>query len=310
MNLIPKGLWETFCLDPTEAEFGPLYDASRGLVYAICLRILKNEEDAADAFQSTYARLIAHARDFDRASEVEDFPALVRLYAVREADALRKRRNRRSKKEFAVEILPIKGDSRPLPAEIAAAHQIREKVEALVETLPDPYRVPLVLYYFQGMTHREIGAAMGKSAATIHYRIKKGERQLEPSMTKAGLREALRLMAPAAATLFFIMPPPSLEAATVWPAASAGAARFSGGRAGMSGLGQSLRFAVPAATLIGLILLLALGLHAGLQATGPTRVEASAASIVTIEAGEMNESTEESGLAAVDDALAGIITRD
>ncbi len=56
-------LWEAFRSDPSEEPFRPLYEETKALVYTICRRILRNPEDATDAFQSAYCRLLAFAQD-------------------------------------------------------------------------------------------------------------------------------------------------------------------------------------------------------------------------------------------------------
>jgi DNA-directed RNA polymerase specialized sigma24 family protein len=57
-----RELWTNFCARPTEETFGPLYDATRALVYTLCLRILRDREAARDAFQAVYCRLLEVAR--------------------------------------------------------------------------------------------------------------------------------------------------------------------------------------------------------------------------------------------------------
>ena len=51
--------WGGFRADPGEESFSALYKISKSLVYTICSRLLGNEDDALDAFQATYARLVA-----------------------------------------------------------------------------------------------------------------------------------------------------------------------------------------------------------------------------------------------------------
>lgn len=58
-----KQIWEAFCASPGEETFHPLYEHTRALMYTICYRVLRNDEDARDAFQSTYCRLLALAKE-------------------------------------------------------------------------------------------------------------------------------------------------------------------------------------------------------------------------------------------------------
>jgi RNA polymerase sigma-70 factor (ECF subfamily) len=180
-------LWKAFRQKPDEETFAPLYERSEGLVYSISIRILRNEEDARDAVQSAYCRLLAIARGLEPVSDIETPDSLVQRIAVREATNLRKRRARRQYREAAMDILQsVEGGG--LSADKAASQkEICEKVETIVDTLPDKYRIPIVLHYYQGMGKKQIAKAMGKSRTAISYRIAMGLRKLRPLMMRAGL---------------------------------------------------------------------------------------------------------------------------
>jgi hypothetical protein len=54
--------WTAFCADPSGRNFEPVYEQSKRLVWTVCWRVVRNEEDAPDAFQGAYARLVGDAR--------------------------------------------------------------------------------------------------------------------------------------------------------------------------------------------------------------------------------------------------------
>ena len=153
MNRVRQDTWEAFCKTPTEENFRPLYGETSALIYTVCLRILRDEEHARDAFQATYCRLLAAAHEQGRTGEAGDASALVYRLTVREADALRQRRRRRSRKEVAVGSEPFAQSSEPLADERVTQRQMRDRVEGIVAALPDKYRVPVALHYFDGLTH-------------------------------------------------------------------------------------------------------------------------------------------------------------
>jgi RNA polymerase sigma-70 factor, ECF subfamily len=71
----------------------------------------------------------------------------------------------------------------PLPATIADgafedATAARLDVMAALAALPQWLRIPLVLRYVDGLTSREIGAALGAPSATIRFRLALGRRRL------------------------------------------------------------------------------------------------------------------------------------
>ncbi|MBN1886259.1 MAG: sigma-70 family RNA polymerase sigma factor, partial [Candidatus Krumholzibacteriota bacterium] len=240
MTRLQLETWSAFCEDPTETTFERLYEESSALVYTMALRILGDEEDARDAFQSTYCRLLLLARQTRESRQVEDAAALVCRLAVREADALRQRRRRRSRKEVAVDIEPVAKDPRHSPADDAHRRDVRRRVAALVAALPRKYRVPISLHYFDGLTHQEIAAALGISRSTVSGRISRGTRRLRPALLRAGLGESAAVFAAIAVLRQLVAPPSCFAAAGVFRAATGAAAATGVASAGTAGYSSSL----------------------------------------------------------------------
>ena len=78
-----------------EREFEKLYEAGKNIVWSVCFRILRDEDDARDAFQSAWRRIVEEIRSNDSISGIP-FEKIAARCAVREAENLRKRRSRRS----------------------------------------------------------------------------------------------------------------------------------------------------------------------------------------------------------------------
>lgn len=211
--------WEAFLREPLEETFAPVYEETRALVWTICLRMLRSEEDAADALQGAYARLLVWARDPVDPPASAGPERVMRRLAVLEADRLRKRRSRRLAKEVAVSELPVIADRRPSAAQAAAGGEARRILETLIAEMPERYRVPLLLHFFHGMTHREIADALGKPPTTISSQIQRGLRRLEPKARRAGLADARSsLLALGTAAVLFV-PPEELTAHSVFATA-------------------------------------------------------------------------------------------
>ena len=85
---MPEIPWIPFLASPSETTFAPLFESSREQIYSICALILKNHDDAADAFQATYSRLILLAQGNDPSLANFAPENLLRRLAVREAHNL------------------------------------------------------------------------------------------------------------------------------------------------------------------------------------------------------------------------------
>lgn len=235
--------WKRFAQSRDEDSFAYLFERSRGLVYSICYRILRDEEDAIDAMQAAYARLLASVADEGGEPIAQPILQEIQILAVREADNLRKRRNRRQRKEIVMETVPEQAAASPDARDHAAKEQLRDTVEQLVEDLPDNLRVPTQLYYFHEMTYQEIAEALEKSVGTIHGRIKKALAKLRPSMQAAGLSDAALALAASAGVGSLIGVPASATASAVYLNAQAvgvGGASKAGGAAAATVLGSLL----------------------------------------------------------------------
>lgn len=225
----PSEIWRKFRLEQDEAAFAALYDITAPSVWTICLRILRNEEDAQEAFQGTYARLLEAAR---RPPGNEAPLELARRLAVLEASALRKRRARLQKREVVMEETP----EHPREAgqmDAAALRECRTHIETMAGTMDEELRVPLLLHYLDGLSQRAIADAMGVSVSTVNDRIAKARKELAPRLEKRGIRSAQDVF-PALLPLAFLLSPPSgLNAATVFIAAkSASTATVAAGTGG------------------------------------------------------------------------------
>jgi len=216
MGTAAQELWTAYIVAPTEANFAAFYEATKGYVYTICYRVLRNDEDeATDAFQSTFLNLIALAQNRPEAESVKDIDVLVRRLAVREADKRRKRSVRRTFREVAEEVLARVADSRPAADEVTSDRQVRELVDTIVQTLPDPYRIPLQLHFFHGMTHQEIADTLGQGRSTVTKTIQKGLQRLEPLLRRAGLGEAGLALSSVVAAAVWLQPPSAIAASAL-----------------------------------------------------------------------------------------------
>lgn len=216
--------WKSFAREPGEASFRPLYESTKRLVWTLCRRILSNEADAADAFQSAYCRLLVLAKGEGVEAGGDDPVRLVARIAIREADRLRKERARRGRRtsELRNEAVTM---SREDPAAEVSRREITERVERIVGDLPDRYRLPVQLHFFHGLSRREVARVLDEPLSTVSDRIQGALRKLDPAFRRAGLGNAAATFAGLA--IAGILFEPGLSAAVVFRGAEASAAALS-----------------------------------------------------------------------------------
>ena len=138
--------------------------------FRLAVSILGERAAAEDAAQDA---LVLVARRLDGLRDPASFPLWSTRIVVNAArDAARRRAAEHHRRSDVRE-------SRPAFEDLTA-----ERLDVLdaLAALPSWLRVPLVLRYVEGLTSREIGAALGAPAATIRFRLALARRRLAASL--------------------------------------------------------------------------------------------------------------------------------
>src|SRR6476619_623166 len=129
------------------AAFAAVYERHHQALYRYCRSILRHEEDAQDALQSTFARAFAALQDERRDFELR--PWLFRI-AHNEAISILRRRPESALPEDAC------GADDEIEERVAAREKLRVLSLDLAD-LPERQRSALVLRELNGLSHVEIG---------------------------------------------------------------------------------------------------------------------------------------------------------
>lgn len=138
------------------------------MVYRIAYAALRNHQDAEDATQETFLRMVRYA---GKLSGVEDHKSWLARIAWRVA--VGKQRSGIRKREIALDDSEHPEAATPLPsADDTLEHaQLNVLVEQFIAALPAKLREPLVLSTIQEMSSREIAAALDISDAAVRARL-------------------------------------------------------------------------------------------------------------------------------------------
>lgn len=146
----------------------------RRWVAAILLAHKSRESDLEDLLQTVALHLCRKVREV---RDPEAFRPWLRMVAVNAARAEGRARSR-SKRGFLRLVARTAPDPvNPDPVDPDRAERARRLLD-LARTLPEAYREPLLMRCLGGMSHRQIGAAMGLPETTVETRIARGRRML------------------------------------------------------------------------------------------------------------------------------------
>jgi RNA polymerase sigma factor (sigma-70 family) len=175
-----EALLDRYLAVADEAAFQVLVKRYAGLVYAVSRRILPCATDAEDACQATFLILAQRAGRIQKKASLRSW---LHGVAIRVAKASRRRQlRRRQREQLAAEDAAVVS-----PAELLADDDLRELIRAEVERLPDRYRVPLQLCYWQGQSRDEMAATLGWTPGMVKGQLERAKRRLKARLSRRGV---------------------------------------------------------------------------------------------------------------------------
>jgi RNA polymerase sigma factor (sigma-70 family) len=172
--------------DGSEAAFEELMHRHGPMVLRICRRVLRNPEDAEDAFQATFLVLAHRAGSIRRRDSVASW-----LFGVSQrvaAQARLRAARRRAGEQHVAERTP----------EAYQPAESPEEPEALIEEidrLPERLRTVVVLCYLEGLTYEVAAQRLRLSEGSIRGRLARARDRLRRRLTGRGITLPAALLA-------------------------------------------------------------------------------------------------------------------
>lgn len=139
-----------------------------------CFVCLSDMRDAEDALQETFLKAWRAMDRYERRNGASEKTWLTHIAINVCRDMRRTRWFRHVDMRRALEEVP-EGMACALPEDRSLLLDIMQ--------LPDKYKQPLLLYYYQDMTMEETAQALGMSKSTVYNRLKKAESILKLQLT-------------------------------------------------------------------------------------------------------------------------------
>ncbi len=124
------------------------------MVYRVCFGFFGNAQDAEDATQETFIRLMRYEGEFSDGEHLKAW--LIRVATNVCKDVLKSAERARRTGQTLDEV--------PEPA---APEEAYDTTLQVVLSLEEKYRSVVYLYYYEGYTGAEIGEIIGKPASTV-----------------------------------------------------------------------------------------------------------------------------------------------
>lgn len=157
--------------------FADLYQATSAKLFAVLLRILKNEELAEDALQDVFIKVWHKAKEY-HAGKGAVMTWLLSIARYRAIDMLRRAKSA-VQTDSADDVLENSAADQPDLVELTGRAVDNDRLNTCLDELESPRRACLVLAYCEGYTHDELSRRLGSPVGTIKSWIRRGLQALK-----------------------------------------------------------------------------------------------------------------------------------
>jgi len=173
-------------------EFDELVQRCHRPAYNIAFRLTGNHADAEDLTQESFLRAYRFFDRYNREMPFENW--LYRIMSRVFIDELRKRPKIQAQSlnqplflgdgSDADVMLEIP-DSAFDPEQIMLSESLEESLQEALNTLPNEFRIAVILADIQGMCYEDIAETMNCSLGTVRSRLHRGRKQMRQRLTMA-----------------------------------------------------------------------------------------------------------------------------
>jgi RNA polymerase sigma-70 factor (ECF subfamily) len=180
MALSDQELLNKYKITGELAYVGELFSRYQSLVYGVCLKYLRNRDDAKDAVMQLFEKLNTTLKNH----EVEHFKSW--LYTTTRNHCLMQ--IRAGKGKFTEEFVPERMEKQYLlhPEEEPELEGNLNKLEKCIETLNTEQKQCVTLFYLEEKCYKEIAQTTGFDLNQVKSHIQNGKRNLKICLEQNG----------------------------------------------------------------------------------------------------------------------------
>jgi RNA polymerase sigma-70 factor, ECF subfamily len=159
--------------------FNRIYKASSAKLFAVVLRIVKDQPIAEEVLQDVYVSIWTHAPSYDR-DKSQPMTWMMTIARNRALDFVRRGRIDATPWDDTHDEL-IRDESQGDNAPLAAAIERSEAaiVRQCIDRLPADYQQAISLAFYEGLTHSEMAAHLKLPMGTIKSHVRRGLQKLK-----------------------------------------------------------------------------------------------------------------------------------
>ena len=169
-------------MSPSDPEFQKIIDLYAERVYSLALRIMGNPQDAEDATQEIFLRILEKLPRFRGNAGLATWIFRVTINTCLNHVKARSRRVTRIK--VAEEIGKWVADPNTSPEDMFLQEETRELVARLIAKLTPIQASAVTLYYMEGMRYSEIGKVLRIPPGSVATALRRGRARMRELLKK------------------------------------------------------------------------------------------------------------------------------
>ena len=170
------------CLAGDQGDFTELVNRYKNLVYSIILRMTKDGEEANDLAQDVFLKVYKNLSTYTTAFKFSTW--IMRITSNHVIDHHRKKRLDTVSLEAHMTDTGFVGGTTASPESLYLRQEQTQRVNKIVASLPDMYKIPVVLYHQEGLSYQEIADRTGEPLSKVKNRIFRGRKLLKSLITE------------------------------------------------------------------------------------------------------------------------------
>jgi RNA polymerase sigma-70 factor (ECF subfamily) len=155
--------------------FGTLIERYDRAVYHLCLRTMRDPEEAKDCTQEAFFKAFRSLRTFKPGAKFSTWIFTIAYHACCDRLAGRKR--------YSDTEMPDKADPGPGPSQVAEQNEDAIALRTAIEALPEKYRTVITLYHLQGRRYEEIATVLDVPIGTVKTHLFRAKDLLRKALT-------------------------------------------------------------------------------------------------------------------------------
>lgn len=158
-----------------------LYELFAGKFYAIAVRYMKDEDDAADVTQDAFVKVFKYVHTFRFDCPLEAWAKRILINTALKALQKKKRMGQKIDNELMTNELSVNAPD--------ISNMALEQLMALIHELPDGCQTIFNLYAIEGYKHHEIAELLGVSEGTSKSQFSRAKQLLQQKLADINEQE-------------------------------------------------------------------------------------------------------------------------